>query len=109
VQPVDLQAQDAGCVAPPVQSAAPTALPAAKPALVLQRQSVSFNARNGLPARPHSNLAPASGCSSNVLYAVIALLGDLDESSLHIVKAEVNSVVSVASTAVGAHVMHTCF
>ncbi|DBA76855.1 TPA: hypothetical protein ACH3X2_008869 [Trebouxia sp. C0005] len=71
-----------------MQSAAPTALPTAKPALVLQRPSVSFNAGNGLPARPHSNLAAASGCSSNVLYAVIALLGDLDESSLHIVKAE---------------------
>ncbi len=89
VQPVDLQTQDAGCTPLPVQSAAPTALPTAKPALVLQRQSLSFNARNGLPARPHSNLAPAS---ANVLYAVIALLGDLDESSLHIVKAEVNSV-----------------
>ncbi|DBA82055.1 TPA: hypothetical protein ACH3X1_007748 [Trebouxia sp. C0004] len=90
VQPVDLQPQDAGCTPLPVQSAAPTALPTAKPALVLQRQSVSFNnARNGLPVRPHSNLASASGCSANVLYAVIALLGDLDESSLHIVKAEV--------------------
>ncbi len=109
VQPVNLQAQDAGCTPLPVQSAAPTPLPTAKPALVLQRQSVSFNARNGLPARPHSNLAPASGCSSNVLYAVIALLGDLDESSLYIVKAEVNSVDSVASNAVGVHVMHTCF
>lgn len=87
--PVDLQPQDAGCTPLPVQSAAPTPLLAAKPALVLQRQAVSFNARNGLPARPHSNPAPASGCSSNVLYAVIALLGDLDESSLHIVKAEV--------------------
>ena len=92
VQPVDLQAQDAGCIPPPVQSIASTPLPTAKPALVLQRQSVSFTAGNGLPARPHSNLAPASGCTSNVLYAVIALLGDLDESSLHIVKAEVNSV-----------------
>lgn len=87
--PVDLQAQDAGCIPPPVQSTASTPLPTAKPALVLQRQSVSFTAGNGLPARPHSNLAPASGCTSNVLYAVIALLGDLDESSLHIVKAEV--------------------
>ena len=92
MQPVDLQAQDAGCIPPPVQSIASTPLPTAKPALVLQRQSVSFTAGNGLPARPHSNLAPASGCTSNVLYAVIALLGDLDESSLHIVKAEVNSV-----------------
>ncbi|DBB16550.1 TPA: hypothetical protein ACH3X3_014812 [Trebouxia sp. C0006] len=95
--PVDLQAQDASCTPAPVQSAAPTPLPTAKPALVLQRQSVSFNARNGLPARPHSNLAPASGCSSNVLYAVIALLGDLDKSSLHIVKAE--SIEAVASKA----------
>ena len=66
-----------------------TVLPTTEAAPILRRTTASFKAQNALPARPGSSLSPTSSCSSNVLYAIIALLGDLDDSALHIVKAEV--------------------
>ena len=73
----------------PLQPAVRTVLPTTEAAPVLRRSSASFKASNALPTRPGSSPGPTSGRSSNVLYAIIALLGDLDDSALHIVKAEV--------------------
>lgn len=87
MQLISLQAQDAGCM--PLQPAVRTVCPTTEAVPTLRRSSASFKAANALPTRPGSSLAPTSGCSSNVLYAIIALLGDLDDSALHIVKAEV--------------------
>ena len=43
-----------------------------------------------------------AGSTSNVLYAVMALLGELDDSALHIVKAE---VIVLTPTQQSTHIM----
>lgn len=101
-QPAQLQA----ALAPPLQAdssnaslaeypimpqpAAPLAVTtksSAEPSAPLPHSQPSFKAQENIGARctPTSN----GSSSSNVLYAVIALLGDLDERSLRLVRAEI--------------------
>ena len=77
------------------QPAAPLAVTtksSAEPSAPLPQSQPSFKAQENIGARctPTSN----GSSSSNVLYAVIALLGDLDERSLRLVRAEASTCVS---------------
>ena len=81
----------AGCpvISPPAAPLASITKSSAEPSAPLPRLQPSFRAQENTLAKCSQSAHGSS--SSNVLYAVIALLGDLDESSLQIVRAEASA------------------
>lgn len=92
VQASSLTGKDTqGALPGPHLTAAPSfrSAPSSEPSARVLSSKPSFKAQDNISAKPPASFSAHGGSSSsNVLYAVIALLGDLDAGSLQIVHAE---------------------
>ena len=84
---------EADSISLPQLPAAPSPIPApsCEPSGRLLSSRPNLKAQDNMSARPRAAFAANGTSSSNVLYAVIALLEDLDATSLQIVHAEASA------------------